>query len=191
MSESDLVREFVLAAHGNLEKVKQLYATHPHLLHETYDWGQDNLETALQAAAHMGAKSIVEFLLDKGAAMTLPTAAMLGDAAQFQTLLEVKPGSIHEPCVHGISLLYHAGHGGNLAIVEQIVTQVEDADISRTLISATQSNHPILVKWLLERNADTTVQDFFGRTPLQIAVQLNYDDVADVLRTHIGDDNLE
>jgi len=36
---TELVREFVMVAHGDLEKVQELLAESPSLLHASYNWG--------------------------------------------------------------------------------------------------------------------------------------------------------
>lgn len=36
---TELVREFVMAAHGDLEKVQELLVESPSLLHASYNWG--------------------------------------------------------------------------------------------------------------------------------------------------------
>src|SRR5687767_7233956 len=44
---SELVKEFVIAGHANLDKVRELLATEPALLNGTWDWGKGDFETAL------------------------------------------------------------------------------------------------------------------------------------------------
>ncbi len=63
---TELVREFVMAAHGDLEKVQELLAESPSLLHASYNWGGSDWESALGAAAHVGRKDIALYLLEKG-----------------------------------------------------------------------------------------------------------------------------
>src|SRR5687768_3257124 len=46
----DLVRGFVGAAHGDLEKVKAMLAEQPRLVNATWDWGGGDFETALGGA---------------------------------------------------------------------------------------------------------------------------------------------
>ena len=45
---TELVREFVMAAHGDLEKVQELLAESPILLHASYNWGGSDWESALE-----------------------------------------------------------------------------------------------------------------------------------------------
>ena len=51
---STLVKDFVIAGHGNLEKVKEMLTAEPALINGTWDWGKGDFETALGGASHMG-----------------------------------------------------------------------------------------------------------------------------------------
>src|SRR4029078_829038 len=82
-----LVQEFVGVAHSDLNRVTELLAQEPALIHATWDWGGGDWETALGAAAHMGRADIARFLLDKGARIDIFAAAMLGDLAIVQATL--------------------------------------------------------------------------------------------------------
>src|SRR4051812_25697281 len=64
---ADQIREFVIAGHGNLEKVKQMLAIHPELLNIANVWRPGDTETALQGASHVGNREIAEYLLSLGA----------------------------------------------------------------------------------------------------------------------------
>jgi len=56
--EAALVKEFVGAAHGKLDRTKEMLAERPALLNATGDWGGGDFETGLGGAAHMGNRSI-------------------------------------------------------------------------------------------------------------------------------------
>src|SRR5512134_1172487 len=77
--EATLVQEFVISAHGDLDRAKELLSQEPALVNATWDWGGGDFETALGGAAHMGRKDIANFLLEHGARLDLFTAAMLGN----------------------------------------------------------------------------------------------------------------
>src|SRR5919106_1343455 len=74
----NLVKEFVIAGHGNLEKVKQLLEQEPTLLNACWDWGGGDFEAAIEGAGHTGSKDCANYLLSKGARMNIFCAAMLG-----------------------------------------------------------------------------------------------------------------
>jgi hypothetical protein len=52
--EASLVQEFIGNAHGDLNRVKDLLAQEPALIHACWDWGGGDFETGLGAASHMG-----------------------------------------------------------------------------------------------------------------------------------------
>jgi hypothetical protein len=108
----ELVQEFVGAAHGDLDRVKQLLAQHPELINAAWDWGGGDWETALGAAAHTGRKDIARYLLDHGARIDLFAAAMLGEMRIVKAVITAFPSALHTPGPHGIPLIAHARAGG-------------------------------------------------------------------------------
>jgi hypothetical protein len=112
---ASLVQEFIGVAHSDLNRVTELLAQEPALIHAAWDWGGGDFETALGAAAHMGRADIARFLLEKGARIDLFAAAMLGDMAMVQTVLASYPNALHVPGPHGIPLIAHAKAGGTAA----------------------------------------------------------------------------
>src|ERR1700704_6017364 len=61
--DKDLVKDFVIAGHGNFDKTKQMLQEHPALLYATWDWGGGDFETALEGAGHVGNKEIANHLV--------------------------------------------------------------------------------------------------------------------------------
>ncbi len=108
----EMVNEFVIAGHGNLNKVQKLLAQEPKLVNATWDWGGGDWETALGDASHMGHKEIARYLLEKGARMDLFAAAMLGKLDLVKAPIEAFPGIRNTAGPHGITLLAHAKAGG-------------------------------------------------------------------------------
>ncbi|WP_040984965.1 hypothetical protein [Oceanobacillus jeddahense] len=111
----ELVKAYVIAAHGNLEEVKRFLTEEPALLHAVINWNKDDWESGLGAAAHTGNREIAAFLLEKGARMDIFTAAMLGERAIVQSIVESQPSALHERGPHGIPLIRHAEIGGKQA----------------------------------------------------------------------------
>jgi len=107
-----LVQEFVVKAHGDLDRVTQLLAQEPALVNATWDWGGGDFETALGAAAHMGRKDIANFLLEHGARLDIFAAAMLGKLEIVKAALTAYPAALKTPGPHGIPLIVHAEKGG-------------------------------------------------------------------------------
>ncbi len=112
-----LVKEFVVAAHGDLAKTKSMLATQPHLLNATWDWGGGDFETALGGASHMGRRDIAEFLLQQGARADIFALAMLGHLEAVKAFIAARPEAAQCAGPHGIPLLAHARKGGAADVV--------------------------------------------------------------------------
>jgi hypothetical protein len=112
---AELVNEFVLMAHKDLARVKELLAKEPKLVNACWDWGGGDFETALGAAAHTGRREIAEFLLDNGARLDIFAAAMLGHLDVVKAAIAADPRAAKAPGPHGIPLVTHARMGGDNA----------------------------------------------------------------------------
>jgi hypothetical protein len=113
--ETELVQEFVLKSHADLERVRELLAQEPGLLNASHDWGAGDWETGLGAAAHMGRRDIAEFLLSRGARIDLFAAAMLGKLEIVKVTVQAFPEMRNGLGAHGIPLVEHARAGGPAA----------------------------------------------------------------------------
>ena len=101
----DTIKEFVWAAHGNLEKVQQMVELQPDLLNLPH-----GKETAMGAACQMRCTDIIEYLLSKGAPMDISAACVLGLTDKVAEFLRTDPtllttGNIQS---HGKKPLYFA-----------------------------------------------------------------------------------
>lgn len=112
---AELARELVTVAHFDLKRVKELVEPRPALVNASWDWGFGDWETALGAASHMGNRPIAEYLLAKGVAPTLFSAAMLGQLEAVKAILATQPGAQRMRGPHSISLLMHAKAGKDCA----------------------------------------------------------------------------
>jgi hypothetical protein len=110
--EKDLVKDFVIAGHGNFDKVKQMLQEHPPLLYATWDWGGGDFETALEGAGHVGNKEIANYLIGMGARTNMFVLTMLGKTAIVKPFLEQFPKFVFAKGPHGLTLLHHAQKGG-------------------------------------------------------------------------------
>ncbi len=63
----EIVKEFVIAGHGKLEKVNEMLEQYPNLLYCRYDWGNGNFEEAIEGAGHVGNKEIAKHFIEAGA----------------------------------------------------------------------------------------------------------------------------
>lgn len=107
-----LVQDFIVFAHMDLPMVRQLLEKEPGLIAATINWGASDWESGLGAAAHMGRRDIVEYLLENGARIDLFCAAMLGQLDVVQAFLKLQPKLIDAKGPHGFSLHFHAQVGG-------------------------------------------------------------------------------
>jgi hypothetical protein len=112
---AQLVRDFVNAAHSDLDHVQQTLRVHPALVNAAWDWGGGGWETGLGAAAHVGRRDIALCLIESGARMDIFAAAMLGHLAIVRAMLEAVPQARTWRGPHGIALLAHAEAGGTMA----------------------------------------------------------------------------
>jgi hypothetical protein len=111
----ELVKEFVVSAHFDLEKAKAMLAETPSLLNATWDWGGGDFEMAIGGAGHMGRRDIALFLIGQGGRFDLFVAAMLGRLDVVKPMLTAFPHLAESKGPHGIPLMVHAQKGGQEA----------------------------------------------------------------------------
>ena len=113
---SELVKEFVIAGHGNLEKTKQMLEVTPGLLNASHDWGNGDFEETIEGAGHVGNRDIALYLISKGARFTIFVAAMLGKLEIVKPAIEAFPDLIKSKGPHNLDLIHHATKGGENAL---------------------------------------------------------------------------
>ena len=181
----DLVRKFVIAGHGDLDKVKALLAETPQLLQAAYPWQENDTETALQGAAQVGNVAVAEFLLSQGAPLDICTAAMLGREADVRQMLKEDPTRIQATGAHGIPLLPHAAISGSVPLVEMLVQSGAEAGASFALHNAVSRGHSALVGWLLANSQpDLGWKNYQGKTALATALERQDETTARLLQAH-------
>ena len=112
---AELVLDFVKNAHGNFERVKEWLEKNPTLLNASWDWGNGDFESGMEAAGHTGRVQIAEYLLSKGARMNIFCAAMLGRMDIVKPTLDAYPNLKTSKGPHGLALIHHAEKGGENA----------------------------------------------------------------------------
>jgi len=110
---AEKVKEFVIAGHGDLPKVKSMLTEFPTLLYATWDWGNGDFETGLEGAGHVGNKEIANYFIGLGARTNLFVLTMLGKTQIVKAYLETYPGYLNARGPHGFTLLHHAQKGGD------------------------------------------------------------------------------
>jgi ankyrin repeat protein len=158
---SDLIRPFVIAAHGNLEAVRTMLAEHPDLLTVAFEWGPGDFEDGLGAAA------------------------MLGRYDDVKSFLDQDPNLANARGAHGISLMFHAAMSGDLELVKLLKSRGNNEGYSAALHGAISYGYTDVVAWLLDNGAtDVNVPDYRGKTPLQSAEELGQAEVVELLKKH-------
>ncbi len=167
---TEMIREFVIAGHGNLDRVKAMLAEQPELLNMAHEWNPGDTETALQGASHVGNRAIADFLLDHSAPLEICTAAMLGRHYDVERLAEGIPNLNDVRGAHGIPLLAHAAWSGNVALVAWLHEHGARDGASDALLNAVIRGHVELAQWLLQHaQPDLSTKNFQGKTALEIA----------------------
>ena len=108
-----VVKEFVIAGHKDLERVREMLSDYPNLIFSRYDWGNGDFEEAIEGAGHVGNKEIANYLVDQGARINLFVLTMLGKTEIVKSTLNEYPGLLNAKGAHGFTLLHHAKVGGS------------------------------------------------------------------------------
>ncbi len=179
------IREFVIAAHFNLDKVQEMLEATPMLLTAQHQWGPDDFEDGIGAAAHVGNRAIAEFFLAQGVRSNICVAAMLGREDQVAAALEADPAQANARGAHGIPVMFHAAMSGNIEVAELLKKYGCNEGYSMALHGAITHGHTPMIAWLLGSGADDlTVQDYQGKTLLQRAAEANMPEAEALLRQH-------
>lgn len=184
-----LVKEFVVAGHANIPRVRELLATQPALINACWDWGAGDFECALNGASHIGRRDMALMLLEAGARLDAPCAAMLGETEFIVTMLRLSPAAANARGAHGFSLLYHAAYSGKVAIASALHPHLRERarDCNQALQPASLAGQTEFVAWLLQHGVDNpNTKNFQGKTPLDLAIERKHAEVAQLLRAAGG-----
>jgi len=113
--DPELVKQFVGAAHKDMDKVKSMLQETPDLLNSVNNLGGWDWEDAIGAAGHVGIPDLALYLLEKGARPTICVAAMLGKTDVVKAYITAFPQMKDAVGPHKISLVRHAKAGGDNA----------------------------------------------------------------------------
>jgi ankyrin repeat protein len=179
------VQDFVVAAHGNLPRVREMLTEHPGLLNARHQWAENDGETAIQAAAQSGSMPVVEYLLAKGAPLEICTAAMLGRKDVVERMLDADPDLIHARGAHGIPLMPHAAMSNNLELARMLFKRGATDGLSLALGNAVMHGDARMARWIMERgHPDLTWKNYEGKSLWTIAGETGRKDMLALLSEH-------
>ncbi|MBX3119145.1 MAG: hypothetical protein KF784_08780 [Fimbriimonadaceae bacterium] len=110
-----LIQDFIIYAHSDLDMTKKLLDKEPMLINGFIDWGGGDWESGLGGASHMGRHDIVEVFLERGARIDIFTAAMMGQLEAVKAFLTLQPKLIDARGPHGFNLHFHGQLAGKKA----------------------------------------------------------------------------
>ena len=144
----------------------------PKLLNASYQWNQNDTETAVQAAAQVGSANVAQFLLKQGAPLETCTAAMLGMRDEVERRLTEDPSNANATGAHGIPLLPHAVWSENPGLVQLVFERGAKSGANLALHNAVSRGNQEIVEWLLGNTGpDVQSKNFQGKTPLTVATE--------------------
>lgn len=169
---ADMIKDFVIASHFNLQKVKDDLDQYPDLLRVYHQWGENDFEDGLGAASHVGNREIAQFFIAQGVEPTICTLAMLGDKAGVQAFLEIDPTTANVRGAHGISVMFHAALSGDVSMARLLKEAGCTGDYNHALHAAVMKGHADMTRWLLENGVtDVNTKNFQAKTALAVAIE--------------------
>ncbi|HTP00443.1 MAG TPA: ankyrin repeat domain-containing protein [Anaerolineales bacterium] len=176
------IRDFVVAAHGNLPRVREMVVARPDIVNAVYYWSSEDPETAIQAAAQSGSTQVAEYLLAHGAQPDIFVAAMLGRKSVVEAMLQEDPGLINARGVHGISLMAHAAWSNNVELAQMLYDRGATVGTSHALGNAVTKGNVQMARWLIQHgNPDFSWKNYEGKSLLALAKETPNRDMIDLL----------
>ncbi|MGH2582157.1 MAG: ankyrin repeat domain-containing protein [Anaerolineales bacterium] len=172
--------QFIIECHFDLDAVKRKLKEKPELINA---YNQETIESALGASGHMGREDIAEFLLSKGAEMELATAAMLGRRELIAKALEQDRANARKGGAHNIPIAFHAALSGDVELMQILWDAGAEEDAKGSLLGAVMKNRVEMARWLLDHGTSKEVKTFDGKSPLQLADELGYIEIKELLQT--------
>ncbi|MBI1746828.1 MAG: ankyrin repeat domain-containing protein [Acidobacteria bacterium] len=172
MGASEEMFEAVKA--GDVTKLNELLESSPALFNTRTEAGV----SVLQMATYHGRREIVNFLIARGAQMSLFEAAAVGHQERVTALLNEQPGLINSQAADGFTALGLAAFFGHRQVVDLLLTHGADVNIPSQnamavapLHSAVARQQVTIAAVLLAKGAEVNARQAGGITPLHQAVQ--------------------
>jgi hypothetical protein len=143
----DLIEAFVVAAHGNLPRVRMLIL-HPGLLNARIT-GPRPIQRP-HPGRGAGPAACPWWNTCWSTAPLITTAAMLGRKADVERMLNEDPRAIDARGAHGIPLMPHAAMSGNVELAKMLYERGATTSTSHALSNAVMHGDARMARWLLE-----------------------------------------
>jgi ankyrin repeat protein len=128
-------------------------------------------QSAVMWAAAQGHADMVAFLVSKGADLSIRAAAY-----EWETQITSEPRVQYRP-TGGLTPLLYAARAGCLGCVQTMLRAGADKDRPNPdgmtpMIMALDNGYPAVARYLLDQGANPHTWDWWGRTPLYVAVTM-------------------
>lgn len=174
-------------SHFNLKKVRELVAPDKRRIFSI----STDAELAIEASAHLGNQDLMQFHLDHGAPLSLPTAVSMNNHEAIRFWLQRDPSLLHERGAHDFPLMFFVVFGGGSIATAELLHCL-GADLDQDSIGTTALHWCVarrnadFAHWLIENGANPSPVGYrshrFGETPLQAALAKKNDKMVKVLR---------
>ncbi len=187
----DWINQFVTVCHFDPERTKKLYALSPALLMTRATWN----ELGIEGAAHVGTIPCADFLLEKGAPLSICTATMLGLTNKVKEMLAEEPWRANERGAHDFPILLFATFSKERLDEAELLLKAgaePNADMRgiTALHFAARKGYVRLAELLLNSGADPNIQAVYPfmaqGSALAVATKYERKDVAELLRARGG-----
>jgi ankyrin repeat protein len=132
----------------------------------------------------MGNRPIIDFLIERGAPVDFFTACVLGDTDRVRAALAAEPDRAKARGIHDLPSLYFAAIGESQPVAELLLASGAGVDercrAAAPIHGAVMGGSAEMIRWLLERGADSEAPDYDGRSARALAEAMNRGDLAEL-----------
>jgi len=118
---------------------------------------------------------------------------MLGQREVVLAILAANPSIATCKGPHGYTMLYHSAISGDLIVADALkaLLPANAKDYNQALSAAARDGHFPMTKWLFANGVtNPNSPDGFGKTPLSVALEKGYAEVAEEIRRHGGTETI-
>jgi uncharacterized protein len=187
----DFINRFVTVCHFDPLRTRKLHTLCPALLSTRSTWN----ELGIEGAAHVGTEPCADFLLERGAPLSICTATMMGMTARVNELLREDARRSAERGAHDFPLLLYTTFGKERAEIAEILLKAgSDPNANMRGVTAlhlaARKGYVQLAELLLAHGADANLRADYSflaeGTVLAVATKFGRDDVAALVRARGG-----